>query len=297
MIFQSPAKINLYLHIKGKYQNNFHEIDSLFVRIDLHDDLDISCTQDPYIERFGDLSHLRKNDLCYRAAIALKEKSGCNLGCRLTLKKRIPIGAGLGGGSSNAATVLMGLNRLWELKYSKDELKFVGKQIGADVPFFIEQSNCFATGMGENLNAIKNEQFIPKFYVILTPNIKISTALVFKKFQLNKQHLTRPKMSVLSRAEMLSSQKPYFTFGCNDLESTVSYLFPMIKKYIREMKNVASMLGIPVECCRMSGSGSTLFCGFYTKEAAVTYTQKLCDHLKKSQIHEKPNVLISSLFH
>ena len=217
MIFNSPAKLNLYLHIKQKYQSGFHEIDSLFVRINLYDVITIADSPGPDIIRHGDLSYLKKNDLCYKAAVALKQKSDCNLGCSLTLRKRIPIGAGLGGGSSNAATVLKGLNKLWKLRYTKEELKLIAKEIGADVPFFIEEANCFGSGIGEKLTVISNSKFLPKYYVTLTPNIKISTALIFEQFQLTKRHLTRPKISEEEKVETLSSQKSIFTFGCNDL--------------------------------------------------------------------------------
>ena len=133
-----------------------------------------------------------------------------------------------GGGSSNAATVLKGLNKLWNLRYTKEELKLVAKEIGSDVPFFIEETNCFGAGIGEKLIAISNSEFLPKYYVTLTPNVKISTALIFEQFQLTKEHLTRPKISGKEKVEILSSQKPFFTFGCNDLESTVVNLFPEI---------------------------------------------------------------------
>ena len=290
MIFHSPAKLNLYLHIKQKYQSGFHEIDSLFVRINLYDIITISDSPGPNITRNGDLSYLKKDDLCYKAAVALKQKSNCNLGCSLTLRKRIPIGAGLGGGSSNAATVLKGLNKLWKLRYTKEELKLIAKEIGADVPFFIEEANCFGTGIGESLIAINNSEFLPKYYVTLTPNIKISTALIFEKFRLTKKHLGRPKIDETEKAEILSIQKPFFTFGCNDLESTAESLFPEISRYLHSMKNIAEKFGIPVESCRMSGSGSTIFCGLPTKESALNFKNMLCDAFKK-HLHEKKLVI------
>ena len=296
MIFRSPAKLNLYLHIKQKYQNGFHEIDSLFVRINLYDEIVISHSPGSKIERNGDLSYLKTDDLCYRAAITLKQKSDCNLGCILTLKKRIPIGAGLGGGSSNAATVLKGLNKLWNLRYTKEELKIIAKEIGADVPFFIEDANCFGTGIGENLIAISDPEFLPKYYVILTPNIKVSTGLIFENFQLTKQHLTRPKISENEKVEILSLQKPFFTFGCNDLESTVVSLFPKISQYLHTMKNIAEKSGIPVESCRMSGSGSTIFCGLPTKESALSFNNMLCNSLKKDLKEKKLAIHVSELF-
>ena len=295
MIFHSPAKLNLYLHIKQKYQNGFHEIDSLFVRINLYDIITISDSPGPNIIRNGDLSFLKKNDLCYKAAIALQQRSGCNLGCSVTLRKKIPIGAGLGGGSSNAATVLKGLNKLWNLGYTKEELKLVAKEIGSDVPFFIEETNCFGAGIGEKLIAISNSEFLPKYYVTLTPNVKISTALVFEQFQLTKEHLTRPKISEKEKVKILSSQKPFFTFGCNDLQSTAVSLFPEISQYLQSMKNVAGTFGIPVESCRMSGSGSTIFCGFPTKEIALSFKEMLCENFKKHLSEKKLVIHVSGL--
>ena len=296
MIFHSPAKLNLYLHIKQKYQDGFHEIDSLFVRINLYDEITISDAPGPDIKRNGDLSYLKKDDLCYKAALALKQKSDCNFGCSVTLKKRIPIGAGLGGGSSNAATVLKGLNKLWNLRYTMEDLKIIGKELGADVPFFIEEANCFGTGIGENLIAINDSEFLPKYYVILTPNIKVSTALIFENFQLTKQHLIRPKISEAEKVEILSLQKPFFTFGCNDLESTVVNLFPEISRYLLNMKNIAEKSGIPVESCRMSGSGSTIFCGLPTKESALSFKNMLCSSLKKDLGEKKLAIHVSELF-
>ena len=296
MILQSPAKLNLYLHIKQKYQSGFHEIDSLFVRINLCDVITISYSPEPNIIRNGDLSYLQTNDLCYKAAVALKQKSDCNLGCSITLRKRIPIGAGLGGGSSNAATVLKGLNKLWNLRYTKEELKLVAKDIGADVPFFIEEANCFGTGIGENLIAIGNYEFLPKYYVTLTPNIKISTALIFEQFQLTEEHFTRPKIGEKEKVEILSSQKLFFTFGCNDLEPTVVNLFPEISRYLQSMKNIAEKFGIPVESCRMSGSGSTIFCGLPTKESALSFKDMLCDNFKKHLSEKKLMIHVSGLF-
>ena len=295
MILHSPAKLNLYLHIKQKYQDGFHEIDSLFVRINLYDEITVSSATGPDITRNGDLSYLKKDDLCYKAALALKQRSNCSFGCILTLKKRIPIGAGLGGGSSNAATVLKGLNELWNLRYTKSELKIIAKEIGADVPFFIEEANCFGTGIGDNLIALSDSEFLPKYYVTLTPNIKVSTALIFQNFQLTEQHLIRQKISEKEKVEILSLQKPFFTFGCNDLESTVVSLFPEISRYLQSMKNIAEKSGIPVESCRMSGSGSTIFCGLPTKESALSFKNMLCNNFKKNLREKKLTIQISGL--
>ena len=181
-------------------------------------------------------------------------------------------------------------------KWDKSLLSTIAKEIGADVPFFIEEANCFGTGIGENLIAISDSEFLPKYYVILTPNIKVSTALIFENFQLTKQHLIRPKIKGNEKLEILSLQKPFFTFGCNDLESTVASLFPEISKYLQSMKNIAEKSGIPVESCRMSGSGSAIFCGLPTKERALSFNNMLCNNLKKDLREKKLAIHVSELF-
>ena len=161
---------------------------------------------------------------------------------------------------------------------------------------FLLKRHCFGKGIGENLIAISNSEFLPKYYVTLTPNIKISTALIFEKFQLTKEHLTRPKIGEKEKVEILSSQKPFFTFGCNDLESTVVKLFPEISRYLQSMKNIAGKFGIPVESCRMSGSGSTIFCGLPTKERALSFNNMLRTSLKKDLREKKLAIYVSELF-
>ena len=294
MIIKSPAKINLYLHIKGRYPSGFHEIDSLFVRINLCDDVEIVSTLGPDIEILGDLTYLKKENLCYKAASLLKQKSGCRLGCKLLLKKRVPIGAGLGGGSSNAAAVLIGLNKLWNLKYTKQELKIIGKQIGADVPFFIEEANCYARGIGEHLTVLENDNLLPKFFVTLTPDIKVSTSLIFKNFQLTTSCLMSSEITMAEK-DILKRQK-YFTFGRNDLETTAFRMFPEISEYMQEMKYIATILSVPVESCRMSGSGSTIFCGFPSEEIALKFNNALYKHLRTKQPKKMPLLLVSKLF-
>ena len=295
MILKSPAKINLYLHVLDKLSNGYHVIDSLFVRINLFDEVTISKTSGASIERHGDLSHLGDSDLCYKAALMLKKKSGYKYGCSISLKKKVPIGAGLGGGSSNAATVLIGLNKIWELGYKKDELKSMATQIGADVPFFIEEANCFATGIGDSLTVLENDELLPKYFVTITPDIQISTDFIYKNFKLGKKHLEKPPIRYTEKNKFLRTQKNYFTFGRNDLEATVINLFPKIAKYMAKIKFIASKLNIPVESCRISGSGATIFCGFATKEIALDFQSLLSEHLKRSEKEKEPVILISRL--
>ena len=132
--------------------------------------------------------------------------------------------------------------------------------------------------------------------MILTPNIKISTALIFEKFQITKEHLIRPKISEKEKIDILSHQKQFFTFGRNDLESTVVSLFPEICQYLQSMKNIAEKFGIPGESCRMSGSGSTIFCGLSTKKRALNFKNMLCANFKKNLKEKKLAIHISELF-
>ena len=131
---------------------------------------------------------------------------------------------------------------------------------------------------------------------MLRKSQKISTALIFEQFQLTKEHLTRPKISEKEKLEILSSQKFFFTFGRNDLESTAVSLFPEISRYLQSMRNIAGKFGIPVESCRMSGSGSTIFCGLPTKENALNFKNMLCNSLKKDLREKKLAIHVSELF-
>jgi len=181
--FKSPAKINLYLKILDKRLDGFHNLESAFQLIDLYDDIEIinldsgeikiRC-EPPLIEM--------KDNIIFKAVNILKKDYKIDKGIQINLKKNIPIGAGLGGGSSNAATVLLGLNKIWDLNITHQELLDRGKDLGADVPFFINGENAFVSGIGDQLELKKSERLK---YVLLYPNINISTKEMFAHYERN----------------------------------------------------------------------------------------------------------------
>jgi 4-diphosphocytidyl-2-C-methyl-D-erythritol kinase len=172
-----PAKLNLFLHILGRRHDGLHLLQTAFELIDWCDDLQIELRQDGRIERVGGLPEVAtESDLVVRAARALQALAAPGLGCTMTLTKRIPSGAGLGGGSSDAAAVLLALNRLWALGLDRATLTRIGVQLGADVPVFIGQQPAFAEGVGEVLRPLP---FAARHYVVIFPGVALATGPMF----------------------------------------------------------------------------------------------------------------------
>ncbi len=184
----APAKLNLFLHIIGRRQDGYHELQTVFQFIDLCDLLDIAVRDDGQIRRIAVVEGVTESaDLTLRAARALQIATGTRLGADIALHKRIPIGGGLGGGSSDAATCLVALNRLWGLGLTVDELAALGLQLGADVPVFVRGRTAFAEGVGERLTPLYSPLAPPEpNYLILQPNVFVSTAAVFQDFELTR---------------------------------------------------------------------------------------------------------------
>lgn len=180
----APAKLNLFLHIIGRRDNGYHELQTVFQFIEYGDALFVSPRGDGQINRIGDLPGVTpEQDLALRAARLIQRASGCNLGADIRIEKRIPLGAGLGGGSSNAATTLVALNRLWNLGFTLDELAQLGLSIGADVPVFVRGIAAWAEGIGEYLTPVQPAE---PWYVILTPDVQVSTAEIFNAAELKR---------------------------------------------------------------------------------------------------------------
>ncbi|MFM2440966.1 MAG: hypothetical protein RLZZ349_693, partial [Pseudomonadota bacterium] len=195
--FLAPAKINLFLHITGQRADGYHLLQTVFRLLDFYDTIQLKPTQDGAIKRVNDIAGVPEaQDLCVRAAKLLQQYSQSRLGVEIIVEKRIPMGGGLGGGSSDAATVLMALNRLWQLNLSRAELLSLGLQLGADVPFFIYGTNAWAEGVGEQLQTISLKE---AYYLVLTPNVHVSTAQIFANKQLTKNAIPKT-MSDFSRA-------------------------------------------------------------------------------------------------
>ncbi|MDO9366156.1 MAG: 4-(cytidine 5'-diphospho)-2-C-methyl-D-erythritol kinase [Methylotenera sp.] len=250
--FLAPAKINLFLHITGQRADGYHLLQTVFRLLDFYDTIYLKPTSDVAIKRVNAVANVTEaQDLCIRAAKLLQQYAACKQGVEILVKKNIPMGGGLGGGSSDAATVLLALNRLWHLNLSRHELLKLGLQLGADVPFFIYGSNAWAEGVGEALQTIN---LTDAYYVVLTPNVHVSTAQVFANKRLTKN--TIPKtMSDFSGASKLSTGNsasgnihPEFT---NHLEKIVCDEYPAVSVCLTWLKQFGD--------ARMSGSGASVF--------------------------------------
>lgn len=181
----SPAKLNLFLYITGKRSDGYHELQTLFQFLDFGDELTLRCRQDGNITLTNPIDGVPEaQNLIYRAAKLLQHHTACTLGADLGIVKRLPMGGGVGGGSSNAATVLVGLNHLWQTGLSLEQLAEIGLTLGADVPIFVRGFSAFAEGVGEKLTPCNPPE---KWYVVLKPEVSISTAQLFQHPDLPRQ--------------------------------------------------------------------------------------------------------------
>ncbi len=172
----APAKLNVFLRVVGRRQDGYHLLQSLFVLLDWQDTLHLERRADGLVRRRDSGVALPEQDLCVRAARILQEHSGCRWGVDISIEKRIPMGAGMGGGSSDAATVLLALNRLWELGCTRAQLAELGVRLGADVPFFIGGANAIVQGIGEELHPVALR---PRRYLVVKPPVEVLTRTIF----------------------------------------------------------------------------------------------------------------------
>ena len=256
--FFAPVKLNLFLHVTGRRAGGYHLLETVFQLADFGDTVRLAVRADGVIRRTHEIEGVsEEGDLAVRAAKLLKLESGSALGVDLAVDKRIPMGAGLGGGSSDAATVLLALNRRWHLDWSRERLMQIGLKLGADVPFFIFGQNAFATGIGERLEAI---DLPPRVYVVLRPQVNVQTAAIF-----GSPELTRNAKSVKIAdfsAGAWAFAKPQFR---NDLEPVVEAKFPAVRAAIAWLARQDSAASISA---RMSGSGACVFAGFASQPEA-----------------------------
>jgi 4-diphosphocytidyl-2-C-methyl-D-erythritol kinase len=236
----APAKLNLFLHVVGRRDDGYHLLQSVFRLIDWCDTLHLERRADGRIARTDIGAVLPADDLCVRAARALQASSGTAYGVDITLDKHVPWGAGLGGGSSDAATVLIGLNRLWQLGWPRTRLAALGLTIGADVPFFIGGHNAWVEGIGERITPIA---LPPADYVVVKPAVAIPTVAVFGSPLLSRG---TPPAIVL---DFLADTK---NFGRNDLQ-------PCAVAHDVEVDQALRWLERHAGTSRMSGSGSAVF--------------------------------------
>ncbi|WP_269531286.1 4-(cytidine 5'-diphospho)-2-C-methyl-D-erythritol kinase [Chitinimonas sp. BJYL2] len=244
--FAAPAKLNLFLHVTGRRVDGYHLLQTVFQLIDHGDTVHIALTDDGTIHHDSPIPGVPPaQDLMVRAAQRLQAATGCRQGCRLRIDKRLPMGGGLGGGSSDAATVLIALNHLWQTGLSRHALETLGLQLGADVPAFIFGRNAYAEGVGEALQAIT---LPPAWYVVLTPPVAVPTAEIF-----SDPGLTRNTKPIIMSTFPSDGVR-------NDLETVAKRKYPIIANYIEWLNQFSPAM--------MTGSGACVFAAFSTQADA-----------------------------
>ena len=249
----APAKINLFLHMIGRRPDGYHLLQSIFALVDWQDTLHLERRSDGRLSREDLSTPLPADDLCLRAARALQQASGCTQGVHIQIEKSIPAEAGLGGGSSDAATCLMGLNRLWGLDLGVEALCEIGLQLGADVPFFLRGHNAWVEGIGEKIRPIS----LPKAnFLIIKPSQGLSTKAIFSAPDLKRdtKAVTISGFAANAMAPFEPNgfvEKPY-GFGQNDLQAVAIRLCPEVGAVLQFLDSVG-LRG------RMTGSGSAVF--------------------------------------
>jgi 4-diphosphocytidyl-2-C-methyl-D-erythritol kinase len=244
--FPAPAKLNLFLHVVGRRADGYHLLQSVFRLIDYGDELGIALRADGAIRRLNAIEGVpAASDLCLRAARLLKERTRCPLGADIELMKRVPIGGGLGGGSSDAATALLVLNRLWNTGLSHQELQQLGAEIGADLPFFLFGESAFVEGIGEKLTSVA---LPPAWYLVLMPQIQVATAEIFGAPELKRDSAAIPPAQYVSG------------FGANTLQPVTCARYPEVTRHLAWLSQHAES--------RMTGSGACVFAAFETEDRA-----------------------------
>lgn len=250
----APAKLNLFLHVNGRRADGYHELQTLFQFIDYCDMLDFKVTETAELILHSNISNVvaDSDNLILRAAKSLQQTTGFSGGAEIWLDKRLPMGGGLGGGSSDAATTLVALNTLWNTQLSTEELAKIGLKLGADIPVFIHGFAAFAEGVGERLQAVNPSE---PWYLIIAPDAHVSTAEVFQDPLLPRD---TPKLAI----ETLMNQ-PW----ANDCQKLVVSKYPQVAKALGWLLEYAPS--------RMTGTGACVFGEFTQKQQALAALAKL----------------------
>ena len=252
----APAKLNLFLHVVGQRTDGLHELQTLFQLLDFGDLLSFEVTENGSISRDGG-SALPAEDLCVRAARALQQAGNTGLGARIRLTKRIPVGAGLGGGSSDAASVLVALNQLWSTGLKEDDLADIGQSLGADVPLFVRGSSAWGEGIGEQLTPTD----LPlRQFCVVWPDVQVSTKTIFSDPELTRN---TPRIRIPG---------PFEGDRRNDLEPVARRRFP-------EVGECLDWLG-QFGAARMTGSGSAAFLAVASIRAGEELLKQLPSELR-----------------
>lgn len=268
MRLNAYAKVNLFLEVITRRNDGYHDLVTILQTVSLHDQIELS-SQPEKIILTCDLQTLPTDDrnLAYRAARILKEKTGTKHGVSISLQKNIPVGAGLGGGSSDAATVLIGCNQLWSCNLSYSELAKIAMRIGMDVPFFLRGGTALALGRGERI--IQQLPTPELGLIIIYPNFPVPTVSVYKNFDIRSVEETKEPAPLLSAVET-GDAKGIAELLFNRLEMPAFKLHPQLAE-IKEELVTAGCLG-----ALLSGSGSAIFGIAWSKDEAQKIAQKLC---------------------
>ncbi len=238
----APGKLNLFLHVLDRRPDGYHELQTVFRLVDRADRIRIGTRDDGELRFSGPFAD---DNLCLRAARLLKDRTGAGNGADIELEKTLPVGGGMGGGSSDAATVLLALNRLWRLGLARARLQEIGAKLGADVPFFIYGRNALGEGIGERLSAL---ELPPAWYLVIAPQVTVSTKEIFAR-------------ALTGQSKRLKIPPFFPGRGQNDLERVVTERYPEV---------AASLAWLRERCpqARMTGSGACVFAEFATETEA-----------------------------
>ena len=306
LALNSYAKLNLFLEVVNKRKDNYHNLRTIFERIDLKDTIILKPRQDKKINIICKNPDVPKDtsNLCYRSAILLQEIFNIDRGLDIKIMKRIPVGAGLGGGSSNAATLLMGLNKLWKLNLSRKKLAEIAKRIGCDVPFFIyETPFAVASGRGDEIIPLNLPEHVHLWQVLIVPKIAVSTLFIYKKWDRDSgltpapsctengnrksiRGLTMPRFDVklLTPLESLTE-----ALKKNNLSLINELLFnslePITLKYFPQLQGIKEKLKeLGLKTILMSGSGPAVFAVVSSRKEALTLGRKVKEKDRSLQV-------------
>jgi len=265
----APAKLNLLLHVTGRRSDGYHLLETVFQLINLFDWLDFEPRDDGQIVASSGNWPIEQ-DLAVRAAHLLRATAGANdhtdFGVTIRIQKQIPVGGGLGGGSSDAATTLLALNQLWRLHWPIDRLAALAAQLGADVPVFVRGQNAYAVGIGEELQPIDLPE---RHYVVIEPPIQVPTAVVFADPNLTRN--TKPlTLEGFAREQSVATHR---LPGHNDLEAPVLQRFTAVAKALSALQEAAHDFGVDASAVRMSGSGACVFAATDSQSIAASIAE------------------------
>jgi 4-diphosphocytidyl-2-C-methyl-D-erythritol kinase len=276
--FLAPAKINLFLHVTGRRDDGYHLLQSAFRLIGFYDTIYLKVTSDGKITRNTGIEGVSaEQDLCVRAAKLLKTHAQCTLGVDIAIDKRIPMGGGLGGGSSDAATVLIALNHLWKLNLDRAKLMELGLKLGADVPFFIFGRNAWVEGVGEKMQALA---LPPAHYVIMTPKIHVPTAEIFSAEELTRNTFPTT-IAAFSEMWFGKTQQSNDKLGekrvfHNDLQAVVCKRYSAVASCLEWLNQFSTSY--------MSGSGASVFATFNDESQAMRVIDKTPKKIANTEV-------------